>query len=156
MLSMRNQQELQALTREMETHIKNTGEVTLKLKDLTENTVDDSAIVRIITIISAIYLPGSFVGVSFLSVLCVHADICQSIFGSNYFSFNETTRRIAIARDFWVFALLWLGLTLLTAAVYMYTYVRKRKPRATSEETAERRKVLSGFSTESKASRGRK
>lgn len=72
MLSMRNQQELQALTREMETHIKNTGEVTLKLKDLTENTVDDSAIVKIITIISAIYLPGSFVGVSFSSALSVH------------------------------------------------------------------------------------
>jgi hypothetical protein len=69
---MRNQQELQALTREMETHIKNTGEVTLKLKDLTENTVDDIAIVRIITIISAIYLPGSFVGVSISAVARVH------------------------------------------------------------------------------------
>jgi hypothetical protein len=84
-------------------------------------------------------------------------DICQSNFGSNYFTFNENTRRIAIARDFWVFALLWLGLTLLTAAVYVYTYVRKRKPQATSEEAAERQKVPSGFSTESKASgRGRK
>ncbi|KAH6682289.1 hypothetical protein F5X68DRAFT_263268 [Plectosphaerella plurivora] len=126
-----NQQGLQTLTREMETLIKNTGEVTLKLKDLTEDTVDDSPIVRIITIISAVYLPGSFVG---------------SIFGSNYFSFNETTRRIAIARDFWVFALLWLGLTLVTAAVYVYTFIRKRKPRPSSGDEAA---PVSGFSTKS-------
>ncbi|KAF4780113.1 hypothetical protein HER10_EVM0009457 [Colletotrichum scovillei] len=111
-LSLHNQQELQLLTHEMKTHIKNTGDVTLKLKDLTENTVDDSAIVRIITIISAIYLPGSFVG---------------SLFGSNYFSFNEKTRKIAIARDFWVFVLVWLILTLLTGAAYFYTDIRKKK-----------------------------
>ncbi|KAI3528936.1 hypothetical protein CSPX01_15888 [Colletotrichum filicis] len=115
-LSLHNQQELQLLTREMKTHIKNTGDVTLKLKDLTENTVDDSAIVRIITIISAIYLPGSFVG---------------SLFGSNYFSFNEKTRKIAIARDFWVFVLVWLIFTVFTVAAYFYTYIRKKKKKAT-------------------------
>ncbi|EXF81345.1 hypothetical protein CFIO01_01007 [Colletotrichum fioriniae PJ7] len=109
--------ELQLLTREMKTQIKNTGDVTLKLKDLTENTVDDSAIVRIITIISAIYLPGSFVG---------------SLFGSNYFSFNEKTHKIAIARDFWVFVLVWLILTVFTvAAYYFYTYIGKKKKKAT-------------------------
>ncbi|KXH47861.1 hypothetical protein CNYM01_01379 [Colletotrichum nymphaeae SA-01] len=116
-LSLHNQQELQLLTREMKTHIKNTGDVTLKLKDLTENTVDDSAIVRIITIISAIYLPGSFVG---------------SLFGSNYFSFNEKTRKIAIARDFWVFVLVWLILTVFTVAAYFfYTYIRNKKKKTT-------------------------
>ncbi|KAJ0334292.1 hypothetical protein COL5a_000340 [Colletotrichum fioriniae] len=109
-------QELQLLTHEMKTQIKNTGDVTLKLKDLTENTVDDSAIVRIVTIISAIYLPGSFVG---------------SLFGSNYFSFNEKTHKIAIARDFWVFVLVWLILTVFTVAAYFYTYIRKKKNKAT-------------------------
>ncbi|KAJ0376807.1 hypothetical protein COL26b_004859 [Colletotrichum chrysophilum] len=111
-LSLHNQKELQLLTHEMKTHIKNTGDVTLKLKELTENTVDDSAIVRIITIISAIYLPGSFVG---------------SLFGSNYFSFNEKTRKIAVARDFWVFVLIWLLLTVVTVAAYVYTYMKKKK-----------------------------
>ncbi|KAJ0307490.1 hypothetical protein COL516b_004104 [Colletotrichum fioriniae] len=115
-LSLHNQQELQLLTHEMKTQIKNTGDVTLKLKDLTENTVDDSAIVRIVTIISAIYLPGSFVG---------------SLFGSNYFSFNEKTHKIAIARDFWVFVLVWLILTVFTVAAYFYTYIRKKKNKAT-------------------------
>ncbi|KXH49772.1 hypothetical protein CSIM01_03909 [Colletotrichum simmondsii] len=116
-LSLHNQQELQLFTREMKTHIKNTGDVTLKLKDLTENTVDDSAIVRIITIISAIYLPGIFVG---------------SLFGSNYFSFNEKTRKIAIARNFWIFVLVWLILTIITVAAYVfYTYIRNKKKKKT-------------------------
>ena len=39
-------------------------DVTQQLRDLTQDTVDDSATVRIITIVSAFYLPGSFVAVS--------------------------------------------------------------------------------------------
>lgn len=35
-----------------------------QIKRLTQSTVDDSATVKTITIVSAIYLPGSFVGVS--------------------------------------------------------------------------------------------
>ena len=39
-------------------------DITQQLRDLTQDTVDDSATVRIITIVSAFYLPGSFVAVS--------------------------------------------------------------------------------------------
>lgn len=39
-------------------------DLTERLKSLTESTVDDSATVRIITLVSAFYLPGSFVAVS--------------------------------------------------------------------------------------------
>jgi hypothetical protein len=39
-------------------------DVTERLKDLTEDTVDDSATVKIITFVTAVYLPGGFVGVS--------------------------------------------------------------------------------------------
>lgn len=52
------------MTREMKNVAEKQALFTERLKDLTENTVDDSAIVRIITIVSAIYLPGSFVAVS--------------------------------------------------------------------------------------------
>ena len=38
--------------------------VTEELRDLTKNTVDDSATVKIITLLSTLYLPGSFVSVS--------------------------------------------------------------------------------------------
>lgn len=36
-------------------------DLTVKLKDLQKHTVDDSAAVKIITVMSAVYLPGSFV-----------------------------------------------------------------------------------------------
>jgi hypothetical protein len=39
-------------------------DMTEQLKNLTQDTVDDSATVRIITYVSAFYLPGSFVAVS--------------------------------------------------------------------------------------------
>jgi Mg2+ and Co2+ transporter CorA len=56
--------EIRDMTKQMTTLAEETGAVTKKLHELTRNTVDDSAIVSIITIVSAIYLPGSFVSVS--------------------------------------------------------------------------------------------
>jgi hypothetical protein len=44
--------------------------VTEQLQKLTQDTVDDSATVKTITLVSAFYLPGSFIGVS-------HASIAQ-------------------------------------------------------------------------------
>lgn len=50
---------------EMQTKAAATGrelrDLTVKLKDLQKHTVDDSAAVKIITVMSAVYLPGSFV-----------------------------------------------------------------------------------------------
>jgi hypothetical protein len=39
-------------------------DLTEGLKDLTQDTVDDSATVKVITFVSAVYLPGSFIAVS--------------------------------------------------------------------------------------------
>jgi len=41
-------------------------DMTEKLQLLSQKSVDDSTVVRLITILSAVYLPGTFVGVSFL------------------------------------------------------------------------------------------
>lgn len=56
--------EIRDMTAEMKNLAKETGAATSRLKELTEDSVDDSAIVRLITIVSAFYLPGSFVAVS--------------------------------------------------------------------------------------------
>lgn len=37
----------------------------------------------------------------------------------NFFVFNEQTREIVIARDFWIFIATWLPLTLITMGVYV-------------------------------------
>ncbi|KAL7627289.1 hypothetical protein AAE478_001478 [Parahypoxylon ruwenzoriense] len=114
-LSLHNQQELRNLAQE-------TGEVTKGLKDLTENTVDDSAIVRIITIVSAFYLPGSFVA---------------TIFGMNFFVFDEQGRQIVISRDFWVFVVVWAVLTLFTAGMFYLTYLRNSSKKGKSHKSGQ-------------------
>ncbi|ORY60026.1 uncharacterized protein BCR38DRAFT_488219 [Pseudomassariella vexata] len=101
--------EIRDMTHELKNLAQETSVVTKKLKDLTENTVDDSAIVRIITIVSAFYLPGSFVA---------------TIFGMNFFDFDAAASRITITEDFWIFVAFWATLTLLTGALFYLTYLR--------------------------------
>jgi hypothetical protein len=78
-------QENRDLTERMKDLAQETSLVTKKLQELQQNTVDDSAIVKIITLVSAVYLPGSFVGVrpSFLSPSFQHfflrADIILNL-----------------------------------------------------------------------------
>lgn len=87
------------------------------LKKLTEDTVDDSATVKIITFVSAVYLPGNFIA---------------SIFGMNLFLFNPVSKRLQVSPDFWIFIATWLPLIVMTGAVYVFIlYIDsriKRKP----------------------------
>ena len=45
----------------------------------------------------------------------------------NFFAFDTDAKRIAIGNDFYIFIVLWLGLTLLTGAAFGITYWAKRK-----------------------------
>ena len=69
------------------------------LYNLTQDTVDDSASVRVITFLSLLYLPASFVG---------------TLFGMNLFVFDTASRKLVIAKDFWIYALCFVPLTLIT------------------------------------------
>jgi hypothetical protein len=68
----------------------------------------------------------------FLITLHILTQIKQSMYGTNFFVFNEKTRKIVIGKDFWVFILTWLPLTLLTGLVYAAVVAadarRKGKP----------------------------
>ncbi|PYH92926.1 hypothetical protein BO71DRAFT_431468 [Aspergillus ellipticus CBS 707.79] len=75
------------------------------LRNLQQDTVDDSAAVKIITFVSAVYLPGSFV---------------VSLYGMNFFDFDDNARKITIAKDFWVFLATWLPLTMVTGLIYVW------------------------------------
>ncbi|KAF2705205.1 hypothetical protein K504DRAFT_506155 [Pleomassaria siparia CBS 279.74] len=79
-------------------------DLTRKLKKLTQDTVDDSATVKVITFLSAIYLPGSFIG---------------TLYGMNFFLFDEESNKLRISPDFWIFLATWLPLTLFTGCIYM-------------------------------------
>ncbi|KAL5360087.1 hypothetical protein BJX96DRAFT_164899 [Aspergillus floccosus] len=94
---------------EMQTKAAATGrelrDLTVNLKDLQKHTVDDSSAVKILTVMSAVYLPGSFV---------------VGLYGMNFFDFHEPSQQIVISKDFWIFVATWLPLTFITMAVYIF------------------------------------
>ncbi|OJJ77544.1 hypothetical protein ASPBRDRAFT_112523 [Aspergillus brasiliensis CBS 101740] len=120
---MRNAIDLAGYTLSLHNQLE-TARVDLELRDLTshlkrlqEDNLDDSAAVKVITFVSAIYLPGSFI---------------VSLYGMNFFVFDEDLRQIVIAKDFWVFLATWLPLTLVTGLIYVlivwFDAWWKRKP----------------------------
>lgn len=127
--------EMRDLTREMKRSGQETAVITKKLQELTENTVDDSAIVRLITIVSAFYLPGSFVAVSQAQyAVSMESLTCQqqTLFGMNFFNFDS--KSIAVSTDFWVFVVAWTVLTILTGGLFYASYQRnKRKQKHTDD-----------------------
>ena len=102
--------------------------MTQRLHQLTKSTVDDSATVKIITFVSAVYLPGSFIAVSISLTVAEQnvADYLQTLLGMNLFVFEDETSRLKISPDFWIFIVLWLPLTLMTGGVYAFIKSRPK------------------------------
>ncbi|KAJ4393223.1 hypothetical protein N0V93_002431 [Gnomoniopsis smithogilvyi] len=109
-LTLHNQEQTGKLDNEMKALAEETSKVTRKLAVITENSANDGEIVRVVTIVSAIYLPGSF---------------ATSIFGMSFFQFGADGE-IAISRDFWKFVVLWVTLTCITGAMFCVAYMRSR------------------------------
>ncbi|KAL9615926.1 MAG: hypothetical protein Q9160_009138 [Pyrenula sp. 1 TL-2023] len=72
---------------------------------LTNESLDVNATVKTITILSLLYLPGSFVG---------------TIFGTNFFWYNNKDNHIEVGTDFWIYVVTWIGLTIATMLTYLY------------------------------------
>ncbi|KAF2132835.1 hypothetical protein P153DRAFT_420745 [Dothidotthia symphoricarpi CBS 119687] len=112
-LTLRNQMEaakVQLEAAKIDTELR---DLTEGLKKLGEQSVDDSATVKIITFVSAVYLPGSF---------------AATLYGMNFFLFDATSKRLQISSDFWIFVLTWIPLTLITGGTYMlFLYLHARR-----------------------------
>lgn len=52
--------------------------------------------------------------------------IQQALYGMNLFIFNPQTRRLVIAKDFWICVVTWLLLTLVTFLGYGALIIRNR------------------------------
>jgi len=80
---------------------------------LTKDTVDDSATVRVVTLVTLIYLPASFVA---------------SILGMNLFTFETSQDSgFRISPQFWIFIALAVPLTLLTVGSWFVIMWRSKK-----------------------------
>ncbi|KAI9766199.1 MAG: hypothetical protein M1839_005015 [Geoglossum umbratile] len=90
---------------------------------LTQDTVDDSATVRVVTIVTLIYVPASFV---------------SSILGMNLFAFQGPSGGgFTVSRQFWVFIALTVPLMILTVGSwYLFTNKRKKEKERQPPATA--------------------
>ena len=89
------------------------------LLTLARNAGEDSAKVRIITVFSLIFLPGSFVG---------------TIYGMNFFEYSAASDGLVLGSNFWIFVASWLSITLLTLCIYLGIMLwRKRVLRIEAE-----------------------
>jgi hypothetical protein len=97
---------------------------------LTKDTVDDSATVRLVTIVTLIYLPASFVAVCLYTLWSSGSaltDWGQSFLGMNLFTFQTSDGSgFQISKQFWVFFLMTVPLTLITVGSWAIM-ARKRK-----------------------------
>jgi len=90
------------------------AEINNHLLTLTKDTVDDSATVRIITLVTLTYLPASFI---------------TGLFGMNFFSFNSNTRTLLISKSFWICVAVTIPLTFLTLGYWKYGSWHQKKQR---------------------------
>lgn len=145
-LTIHSHDEAAKLAHEIKVLTEETSSVTKKLTQIAENSAHSGEIIRVITIVSAIYLPGSFATVSAQTplgytppasglILCSARNV-QSIFGMSFFDFVDETGRIAVAKDIYIFVILWAGLTILTGATFFWAYRRSRKRLEKVEEPA--------------------
>ena len=102
--------------------------------NLTKETVDDSATVRVVTFVTLIYLPASFVSVgASLRLRKPPTDLhhSQSIFGMNLFTFGTSQESgFQISPRFWIFEAISVPLTIVTIGAWSLTVRRKNKKRA--------------------------
>ncbi|OJD38959.1 magnesium transport protein transmembrane region [Diplodia corticola] len=86
---------------------------------LAMDSVDDSTIARIVTLATLIYLPASFVA---------------SLFGMNFFDFDEGSRRMNISKDAWIYLLVTIPLTAVTGLAWWCAARRQRMKRASRRQ----------------------
>jgi len=80
---------------------------------LTKDTVDDSATVRVVTVVTLIYLPASFV---------------TSLLGMNLFTFQTSANSgFQVSKQFWIFLLITIPLTITTVGSWIFAAQRRQR-----------------------------
>ena len=101
------------------------------IKRLTEQSTSDTRSMMTITLISAIFLPATFLAVSRFFPLENHVLSLiggQTLFGSNFFAYSERENAWTVASNFWVYVVITLvfsGSTVILWFIWRRRGVRK-------------------------------
>jgi hypothetical protein len=107
---------------------------------LTKDSVDDNATVKLVTILTLIYLPASFIAVR--DARCMFegknkwlTSGPQSILGMNLFAFSSADGpTFQVSKQFWVFMVLTIPLTFVTVGSWVFMARRRRNERMRERE----------------------
>jgi hypothetical protein len=111
---------------------------------LTKDTVDDSATVRVVTIVTLVYLPASFITVRATPLLSESRPSSpeqlltslQSLFGMNLFTFQSSPDSgFEVSHQFWLFFVFTIPLTFLTVGSWYWMARRRKKQKAMQRES---------------------
>ncbi|CZR51482.1 uncharacterized protein PAC_01358 [Phialocephala subalpina] len=91
---------------------------------LTHDTVDDSATVKVVTLVTLLYLPASFVA---------------SLLGMNLFAFQGPNGNgFQISSRFWIFVALTVPLTVLTVGSWFYIAYKRKRNKAIKQRSQQK------------------
>ncbi|THX58525.1 hypothetical protein D6D06_02845 [Aureobasidium pullulans] len=87
--------------------------------DLTKKSIQDNSVLKLATLATLFYLPGSFVA---------------GIFGMNYFDFGDGAK-LEIASNFWIYLAVTIPLTILTGLAWKLA-VRRQEQKESSDQSS--------------------
>ncbi|KAL5363349.1 hypothetical protein BJX96DRAFT_177989 [Aspergillus floccosus] len=97
-----------------------TIDINNKMLKLTTQSFDENITVRVVTLVTLIYLPASFV---------------STLLGMNLFDFDNSSRGFSISTQFWIFPVIAIPLTLLTLGTWYWLTKRRLRQIKKREET---------------------
>ena len=106
---MKSQLESTQVEKRVEDLTAEVRDLTIEAQKVARKTDRDSSYILFITLITAFYVPGSFVAVRTVKSILVYPDFSfsQTIFGTNFFDYSADNHRMIVATNFYVFVVTW-------------------------------------------------
>lgn len=98
------------------------------MKKLTQKSTQDTRSMMTIALISAIFLPATFLAVrhcTYISMLWSKTDFMQTLFGSNFFGYSQQDNKLTVASNIWVYVVTAVGLSSITILCW-FSWRRRR------------------------------
>jgi hypothetical protein len=101
------------------------------MKTLTHQSAQDTRSMMVVALISAIFLPATFLAVSNEAfVITIILTLQQTLFGSNFFVYAQDKNSLVVASNFWIYivvAVTFSGATVLLWIWWWRARVRSRR-----------------------------
>lgn len=105
----------------------------------------DSSIVTAIAVLTMVFLPATFTTVCFVLYCDSQSHMLirtKSLFGMNFFNFDNGSRSLLLSKTFWLFWAISLPLTIFTLSAFSAWVWRRRVPNVTAQNHSSANNML--------------